>query len=175
MKVCSKCGETKALEDFAKNKLGRYGLSSWCRECHRSAAQESYKRDKSRMNAERSKRRRENLDRENAVRRAAYAGDPTRYLSDSARRRARKRENGDYLVTDRDYRRILNSPCAGCGSTENIEVDHIVPIARGGRHAVGNLQALCRSCNASKGAKLLVQWRARRGAPGASQTPKEAP
>ena len=36
----------------------------------------------------------------------------------------------------------------------------IMPIIRGGRHSIGNLLPACGSCNSSKGAKLLVEWRA---------------
>lgn len=38
-------------------------------------------------------------------------------------------------------------------------IDHIVPLSRGGKHAKGNLVAACKSCNSSKGSKLLPEWR----------------
>ncbi len=44
--------------------------------------------------------------------------------------------------------------CAICGRQDNLEVDHIVPVARGGTNDIDNLQILCRRCNASKGARL---------------------
>ena len=37
-----------------------------------------------------------------------------------------------------------------------LEVDHIVPVARGGLTCVDNLQTLCWRCNRSKGAKLVA-------------------
>jgi 5-methylcytosine-specific restriction endonuclease McrA len=43
--------------------------------------------------------------------------------------------------------------CAYCGENRELQVDHIVPIARGGTDALDNLQTLCRSCNQIKGAK----------------------
>lgn len=46
--------------------------------------------------------------------------------------------------------------CAACGGTEKLQVDHIVPISRGGRTELGNLQILCRRCNISKGARLML-------------------
>jgi len=46
--------------------------------------------------------------------------------------------------------------CAKCGATPSsdhrveLEVDHIRPIAKGGRNEIGNLQTLCRKCNQGK-------------------------
>lgn len=72
--------------------------------------------------------------------------------------------SGVFVVTEKDYRKIMSGPCASCGGTDDITLDHIVPVARGGRHSVGNLQALCRGCNASKGAKLVMEWKAQKDA-----------
>lgn len=40
--------------------------------------------------------------------------------------------------------------CLQCGSVEDLTVDHIVPLSRGGKSTPHNLQTLCRSCNAAK-------------------------
>ncbi|MEK7355656.1 MAG: HNH endonuclease [Bdellovibrionota bacterium] len=37
--------------------------------------------------------------------------------------------------------------CGNCGSTRNIEIDHIVPFALGGSNDLENLRLVCRSCN----------------------------
>lgn len=39
------------------------------------------------------------------------------------------------------------------------ELDHIVPLARGGEHTYKNTQCLCYPCNSAKGAKLVGQLR----------------
>jgi len=44
--------------------------------------------------------------------------------------------------------------CAMCGSTDNLEVDHIWPQSLGGNSERGNLQILCKSCNQKKGANV---------------------
>jgi 5-methylcytosine-specific restriction endonuclease McrA len=47
-----------------------------------------------------------------------------------------------------------------------MEMDHLVPISRGGTNARDNLVLACFACNRSKGGKLLAEWqaeRARRG------------
>ena len=51
--------------------------------------------------------------------------------------------------------------CQACGASLHndfnlkLEVDHIVPISKGGKTDPSNLQTLCRKCNRSKGAKPM--------------------
>lgn len=54
------------------------------------------------------------------------------------------------LVEKLDYK------CQGCLKKfplEKLEIDHIMPISKGGTGIIENLQPLCRNCNARKGAK----------------------
>ena len=41
--------------------------------------------------------------------------------------------------------------CLVCRAREGLEVDHIVPLARGGTNDLDNLQTLCGRCNRKKG------------------------
>lgn len=51
---------------------------------------------------------------------------------------------------------LRKDPCSYCGGFGG-EIDHIVPLKRGGTNADDNLAAACRSCNARKAARPL--WR----------------
>lgn len=60
------------------------------------------------------------------------------------------KENKTYLYAKQD------ADCALCGEhfkLRNLEVDHIVPQAKGGTDHLGNLQLLCGHCNRVKGTK----------------------
>lgn len=46
----------------------------------------------------------------------------------------------------------------GLSQPNSPEVDHIIPLSRGGSHDESNLQCLCRQCNGSKGARLPGEW-----------------
>lgn len=53
--------------------------------------------------------------------------------------------------------------CAHCGIAESADapplvLDHVLPVALGGRSQLDNLQLLCRTCNALKG-KLAIDCR----------------
>lgn len=45
--------------------------------------------------------------------------------------------------------------CLKCGTTKDITRDHVKPLIDGGDDTIGNIQPLCRSCNASKGRKTV--------------------
>ena len=44
--------------------------------------------------------------------------------------------------------------CVVCGSSENLEFDHIIPFSRGGSNTYRNLQLLCENCNRKKSNKI---------------------
>ncbi len=44
--------------------------------------------------------------------------------------------------------------CQYCGTDQNLHVDHKIPMARGGKAVMSNLQALCDRCNLRKGKKI---------------------
>jgi 5-methylcytosine-specific restriction endonuclease McrA len=93
--------------------------------------------------------------------REQYPQNPARFLKGTHTRRAREREAATFDIIPKDRRRLDSMPCQFCGSTEAITDDHIVPIARGGSHGIGNLTRLCRSCNSRKKDRTIMEYRKR--------------
>lgn len=48
---------------------------------------------------------------------------------------------------------VYGEMCLKCGSTNNLHVDHVVPLSSGGPDTFENLQFLCGPCNMSKSTK----------------------
>lgn len=47
-----------------------------------------------------------------------------------------------------------SSVCSICRSTEKLQLDHIIPVSKGGLNDPANIQVLCQRCNAIKSNKL---------------------
>lgn len=81
----------------------------------------------------------------------------------TAKRRTKERENGGYhdeadIV---DHLLMQGWLCASCKcdlKMSGYEVDHIIPVSKGGSSWPDNIQCLCRSCNRSKGNKMPEDW-----------------
>lgn len=57
--------------------------------------------------------------------------------------------------------KIAQGVCHYCGqetSPGELTMDHIVPLARGGRSTKGNLAATCKDCNNKKKTLLPIEW-----------------
>lgn len=76
---------------------------------------------------------------------------PTAEQRESLHERKRSRLSNEVMseVWIRD-----GGKCVECGSTEDLEFDHIVPFSKGGSCASENLRILCRQCNRKRGAHL---------------------
>jgi 5-methylcytosine-specific restriction endonuclease McrA len=56
---------------------------------------------------------------------------------------------------------IQKTQCYYCQipiSREQVTMDHVVPISRGGRSTAGNLVPACKSCNEKKRSLTPVEW-----------------
>ncbi len=59
-----------------------------------------------------------------------------------------------YLVLERDLSRCVR--CGATAETASLEVDHIIPVSRGGLTEIGNLQTLCQPCNLGKSDRVSI-------------------
>ncbi len=81
-----------------------------------------------------------------------------RAVPPQSKKRERATMRANYKVWYAQLVEQQGEHCANCASTENLAIDHIVPIAKGGLSQYENLQLLCATCNRIKG-KLVIDCR----------------
>jgi hypothetical protein len=189
MKKCSKCLHIKPFDDFIKNKSRSDGLSSYCKVCNREYKKLQYANNpapqkqqsknyrnnnpekirllneaywganKEQLKVSNSKRFQENKSKYKKTRLIWVANNKHVLKELEMRRRARLKNNPSFEIRKSFLAKLYSSPCAFCGSNKNIQMDHVIPVSKGGTHGEGNLQPLCGSCNSSKGNRLWVEWK----------------
>ena len=145
-KRCTKCGETKPVAKFHRNRLSPDGLACWCKECLRAVNHGRY---------------------------VANLEDSRKAKRKSAR--LWRNAHPEYARHQRSTNRAMvldhyGHECACCGSTENLTLDHVNGDGKQHRAEIGGsgsvlygwlvandfpvdppLQVLCFPCNKSKG------------------------
>jgi len=90
-----------------------------------------------------------------------YAKDPSGFLLRAAVRRTRKKKTGGTL-TKAEWRAVLSirgRRCFYCGREGvPLQIEHMVPVVRGGCTVVGNVVPACKRCNAKKGTKTAAEF-----------------
>ena len=117
--------------------------------------------ERHRANSRRSMRkwRRENPEAAKAAKARYRSRHPGRVKAIEREKTYSRRAKMTYSPELAEFmRELVTKPCAYCGATEKITVDHVVPLSRGGKHEQANLAPACFSCNSSKGARTLNEW-----------------
>jgi len=100
--------------------------------------------------------RNKNRERRRIYNRQWATRNPDKMRAKWARRRARRKQAPGNLTIEEEQRLYeLYDHCLCCDTTEDLTLDHIVPLAEGGAHSFENCQILCRPCNSSKGTQTI--------------------
>ena len=141
MKTCTKCRESLPTDQFHRDARAKDGLQSWCKACQavRYAA-----------NPEKFRAR-------DAAYRTAH---PDKVAAQKARRRARKAGAAGTFSTEQWLARLdyYGGKCIYCGTTDNIQIEHRIPLSRGGTNWPSNLVPACGSCNSKKNTKTEKEY-----------------
>jgi 5-methylcytosine-specific restriction endonuclease McrA len=170
-KKCTKCGEVKNISMFGKLKIGKNGLMPHCKECDKKKSRQWQKDNPERTRAIKRKWLEANPEkarisvREYRDRNILYSlvrvkqwqkNNPEKMAIIKHARRANVLKNGGtYTVSEwLDLCGKYNYKCLRCEKTGiKLTVDHVIPLSKGGKNSIDNIQPLCKPCNSSKGAK----------------------
>jgi len=108
---------------------------------------------------------RDNWQRPNPEMAAAYIANwqranPETVAAVRHRRRARKAANGgSYTAAEwREKVALFANLCAYCGEARPLQVEHKIPISRGGTNDITNIVPACGGCNQRKGRKTAAEF-----------------
>ena len=153
MKQCNTCHDWQPIEKFHRagtDASGNPRRRNYCADCKRAYARAHREANRDKYNAEKRAWAAKNRDKRRMSQRTS-----------NAKRRATQLSAGVFEVTVSDLNRLMRQSCAArhlshCDGEK--QVDHIVPIAKGGRHSIGNLQILCARHNAQKHDKFWAEF-----------------
>jgi hypothetical protein len=167
VKHCYRCGETKEISVFTKNKRNLDGLSQECKQCKAEMHKEYYKKGHQKM------KERSRLWYANNTEKAKEASkvygkqwaekNRDKRANTEARRRALKLLATPKWLTEQDLKdiQIEYSLSAWCSTVlgEEFHVDHIVPLKGKqvcGLHVPWNLQVIPARLNIAKGNRHAI-------------------
>jgi 5-methylcytosine-specific restriction endonuclease McrA len=165
---CKPCARSKALAHHAANRERHLEQQAAYRAANRDALYAQIKairaRDPERKRASDRAWRLANLEAVRAAARARYRANTAPYVARAARWARANPEKAAVHTQAKNLRRrgvpadaatraymaiLVRDPCCYCGARP-VEIDHIVPVSRGGVGEWTNLAPVCRRCNAAK-------------------------
>jgi 5-methylcytosine-specific restriction endonuclease McrA len=167
---CRACGASLAgLRRDAVVCSDRCSALDWARAHREERAARTRAHYRANREAVLAYRRRYNAERDPEAKRAYWRAHRethreahrARALRGENRRRARLAGCDVRVILERDIRRLVHRQggrCHYCNERRPLTREHVIPIARGGRDAIGNLVMACGSCNSSKHSKLRVEY-----------------
>lgn len=182
--VCTECATEKPITEFYRSKHRVSGVRSACKSCsdrRKSVWYEQTMEERRKVEREYRKKNRARIKgyskvyhQKNSVARAEYArrwkerrptywsewGRSNRWKARLCRQKRRAYEKaapGKFTMLDiADLLILQRGRCAYCCAelTETFQIDHIIPISKGGTNYPDNLACACRSCNRLKRDRL---------------------
>jgi 5-methylcytosine-specific restriction endonuclease McrA len=178
-KRCSKCGELKSVTGFSKNKRYSDGYQSYCKDCMSLYSKKWDENNSEKRKSIMSKWRTNNKSLVVSLARAWNVGNPerkkeiNRNWNKNHPRQVRMMERNRDLrekgapgrgVTEKEWEQLkadYHFLCGYCGKKLPLELDHIIPLSKGGAHEIENIIPACRACNAKKNNSPLIVFLSR--------------
>jgi len=152
-KQCVSCGEVKSSADFNRNSGNKDGFSNRCRTCQKDKEGKRYEEKK------------EKILEVKRIYDSSPIGTARQRLSYAVYRSVRYGYDRDHVFAGIDREELIEATlpiaeeyCRRRDAGEDVEIDHIKPLAIGGTHHPNNLQVITRIENRTKQHKDLSQY-----------------
>jgi 5-methylcytosine-specific restriction endonuclease McrA len=157
LKLCIRCNLELSVTQFYPEKGKVNGLASLCKICSKSSVQGWCSNNRERRRAIVKRYDDVNRDRRRVIAARARANKPWLYAKYARDYYARKMGAKGSCTEEQLLARLemFGGLCYLCGKAGK-EVDHVIPLNKGGSDWPANLRPACRSCNAKKSDK---DWR----------------
>lgn len=174
-KKCSKCGEMKPPTEYYKDKSRHDGLARLCRQCDSARARKWRDANADRQRLNQRQWRMENADRDRERKRAWERENPDKHYAHTtayhranphvawaSRYRDRARRVGVDPVVERFTKAEVidryGDSCHYCETGGFEQIDHYVPVSKGGPHTLDNVRPSCAGCNQGKSDMTADEW-----------------
>lgn len=165
---CKQCTSEDAHKYHEENKeLCKERLNKWRKENaeYVRIRDKKYREENPDIEFERQRRYRETHKERLHLKGQQYREEHRDYFYNKARERKLAQQAVSDGTVTLEYEQYLydeqQGKCAYCGcdlSESGKHLDHIIPIAKGGKHTANNVHWTCPTCNLSKGDKLEEEW-----------------
>lgn len=175
-KTCTKCHQTLPVDNF-------YNAASKCKPCHKAYTREWQKTNPDKVRkymkiANKNSWQKQKQDKDYLLKKQLYRQETREKRIERAKvwnkknklkyqnnvrashlKRKAVLNSKTFHISERELKALYASACAFCGGRDDITMDHIIPVSRGGNHSIGNIQPLCRKCNSRKKARLVSEYK----------------
>lgn len=176
LKLCKKCGNHKPLTLtywYFNKRTQKY--SSPCKDCSRALCKSWRETNKDYDKSRKSLYYQSNRDKAISRNRAYYQANKENVIEAVKKWEEKNKEYVKLLrivkranraaksygiqdnLTTKDIELLFDkySRCLACSVLDDLSVDHVIPLSKGGPNTLANLQVLCRRCNSGKRDKTI--------------------
>lgn len=171
MRICIKCGDEKVLTDFVKSSKHKNGYRNTCKLCKSKYSKRwraKHPNSKEHTNGYMRIWNKSNrykyinwLKLNSDYMKIYRLRNPDKIKALHHRYINKKLNNGGSFTAEEwsNLCALLDNRCACCAVKTKLTADHIIPISKGGKSDINNIQPLCKSCNSVKNNKHATDYR----------------
>lgn len=170
MKKCSQCKSNLPLQEFSKNKTKSDGLSNWCKFCQRSYYKQYRLANKQSLNEKTKAWRKENPEAANKINQRWIDKNRSSWRAYKRQSQRKRRALKSEPYKEQQVLSTFGNICYLCGKEIDLnaprqagrigwqmglQIDHVVPLSKGGVDTLENVRPAHGLCNIKKKDRIV--------------------